>query len=79
MNIQGWFPLGWIGLISLQSKVQLRVFSLRSQLMGLVPELIDISRIDRKGPVLKLLIEPEKLGGNLMNPFFLPEKHIINI
>ena len=47
--------------------------------MGLVPELIVISRIDRKGPVLKLLIEPEKLGGNLMNPFFLPEKHIINI
>ena len=79
MNIQGWFPLGWTGLISLLSKVLSRVFSLRSQLMGLVPELIVISRTDRKGPVLKWLIEPEKLGGNLMNPFFLPEKRIINI
>ena len=27
MNIQDWFPLGWIGLISLQSKGLLRVFS----------------------------------------------------
>ena len=27
MSIQGWFPLGWIGLISLQSKGLLRVFS----------------------------------------------------
>ena len=27
MNIQGWFPLGLIGLISLQSKGLLRVFS----------------------------------------------------
>ena len=27
MNIQDWFPLGWIGLISLQSKGFLRVFS----------------------------------------------------
>ena len=27
MNIQGWFPLGWTGLISLQSKGLWRVFS----------------------------------------------------
>ena len=27
VNIQDWFPLGWIGLISLQSKGLLRVFS----------------------------------------------------
>ena len=27
MNIQGWFPLGLIGLISLQSKVLSRIFS----------------------------------------------------
>ena len=27
MNIQGWFPLGWTGLICLQSKGLLRVFS----------------------------------------------------
>ena len=27
MNIQGWFPLGWTGWISLQSKGFLRVFS----------------------------------------------------
>ena len=27
MNIQGWFPLGWIGLISLQSTGLSRVFS----------------------------------------------------
>ena len=27
MNIQGWFPLGWTGLISLQSKRLSRVFS----------------------------------------------------
>ena len=27
MNIQNWFPLGWTGLISLQSKDLLRVFS----------------------------------------------------
>ena len=27
MNIQGWFPLGWTGLISLQSKGLPRVFS----------------------------------------------------
>ena len=27
MNIQGWSPLGWIGLISLQSKKLSRVFS----------------------------------------------------
>ena len=34
--------------------------------MGLVPELIVISRIDRKGPIFKLLIEPE--------PFFLTQE-----
>ena len=28
MNIQDWFPLGWTGLISLQSKGLLRVFSI---------------------------------------------------
>ena len=28
MNIQGWFPLGWTGWISLQSKVLSRVFSI---------------------------------------------------
>ena len=28
MSIQGWFPLGWTGLISLQSKGLLRVFKL---------------------------------------------------
>ena len=27
MNIQDWFPLGWTGLVSLQSKGLLRVFS----------------------------------------------------
>ena len=27
MNIQDWFPLGWIGLISLQSEALSRVFS----------------------------------------------------
>ena len=27
MNVQGWFPLGWTGLISIQSKGHLRVFS----------------------------------------------------
>ena len=27
MNIQDWFPLGWTGLISLQSKGLSRVFS----------------------------------------------------
>ena len=27
MNVQGWFPLGWTGLISMQSKGLSRVFS----------------------------------------------------
>ena len=30
MNIQGWFPLGWTGLISLQSKGLSRVFSINT-------------------------------------------------
>ena len=33
MNIQGWFPLGWTGLITLQSKELSRVFS-STQLKG---------------------------------------------
>ena len=33
MNIQGWFPLGWTGLITLRSKELLRVFS-STQLKG---------------------------------------------
>ena len=33
MNIQGWFPLGWIGLISLVSKGLSRVFSMHRNLV----------------------------------------------
>ena len=36
MNIQDWFPLGWTGLISLQSKGLSRVFS-KHQLFGTQP------------------------------------------
>ena len=34
MNIQGWFPLWWTGLISLQSKGLSRVFSNKQQFFG---------------------------------------------
>ena len=44
MNIQGWLPLGWLGLISLQSKGLLRVFSStttiqKHQFFGIQPSL----------------------------------------
>ena len=43
VNIQGWFPLGWTGLISLLSKELSRVFSstvvLKHQLFGIQPSL----------------------------------------
>ena len=43
MNIQGWFPLGWTGLISFQSKGLSRVFSNTSvrkhQFFGAQPSL----------------------------------------
>ena len=34
VNIWGWFPLGWTGLISLQSKGLSRVFSSKQKLVG---------------------------------------------
>ena len=34
MNIQDWFPLGWIGCISLQSKGLSRVFSSTTEMLG---------------------------------------------
>ena len=43
MNIQGWFPLGWTGLISLKSKELSRVFSItlvqKHQFFGTQPSL----------------------------------------
>ena len=49
MNIQGWFPLGWNGLISLQSKGLSRVFSnttvQKHQFFGAQPFLLSISHI----------------------------------
>ena len=49
MNIQGWFPLGLTGLISLQSKGLLRVFSSttvrRYQFFGAKPFLLSSSHI----------------------------------
>ena len=33
MNIQGWFPLGWTGLISLQSKRLSRVFASKALIL----------------------------------------------
>ena len=48
-NIQGWFPLGWTGLISLQSKGLSRVFSRttvwKHQLFGSQPSLWSNSHI----------------------------------
>ena len=49
MNIQGWFPLGWIGLISLQSKELSRIFSSitiqKHQFFGSRPSLCSNSQI----------------------------------
>ena len=48
MNIQGWFPLGFIGLISLQSKELSRVYSRtiwKHQLFGMQPSLWSNSHI----------------------------------
>ena len=49
MNIQGWFPLGWIGLISLLSKGLSRVFSNttveKHQFFGTQPSLCSNSYI----------------------------------
>ena len=49
MNIQGWFPLGWTGLISLQSKGLSRVFSKttiqKHQFFGSQPSLRSSSHI----------------------------------
>ena len=36
MNIQDWFPLGWIGWISLQSKGLSRIFSNTTRVLGLL-------------------------------------------
>ena len=36
MNIQGWFPIGWTGLISLQARGLSRVFSSTSEKSGLL-------------------------------------------
>ena len=44
MNTQGWFPLGWTGLISMQSKRLLRIFSSttiwKHQFFGTQPSLL---------------------------------------
>ena len=49
MNIQGWFPLGWTGWISLQSKQLSRVFSSttvqKHQFLGTQPSLWSNSQI----------------------------------
>ena len=49
INIQGWFPLGWTGLISLQSKGLSRVFSSttvqKHQFLGIQPFLLSSSQI----------------------------------
>ena len=49
MNIQGWFPLGWTDLISLESKGLLRVFSStaiqKRQFFSVQPSLWSISHI----------------------------------
>ena len=49
MSIQGWLPLGWTGLISLQSKELLRVFSnttvWKHQFFGTQPSLGSNSHI----------------------------------
>ena len=48
MNIQGWFPLGFIGLISLQSKELSRVYCRtiwKHQLFGMQPSLWSNSHI----------------------------------
>ena len=49
MNIQGWFPLGWTGWISLQSKGLSRVFSnitvQKHQFFGIQPSLWSSSHI----------------------------------
>ena len=49
MNTQDWFPLGWTGLISLQSKGLLRVFSSmtvqKHQFFGTLPSLWSSSHI----------------------------------
>ena len=49
MNIQDWFPLGWTGLISLQSKELSRVFSnttvQKYQFFGVQPSLWSSSHI----------------------------------
>ena len=49
VNIQGWFPLGWTGLISLQSEGVLRVFSnttvWKHQFFGAKPFLLSSSHI----------------------------------
>ena len=61
MNIQGWFPLGLIGLISLQSKGLSRVFSNTSvqkhQFFGAQPSLWPNSHYMTPGKTIALTIQ----------------------
>ena len=71
MSIQGWFPLGWTGLISLQSKGLSRVFSNTTvqehQLFGAQPSLCSSSHIHtwplEKPKLWYILDFPGGLGG----------------
>ena len=49
MNIQGWFPLGWTGLFSLQSKGLSRVFSTVPQFESISSSVLSLLYCFKKG------------------------------
>ena len=73
MNIQDWFPLGWTGWISLQSKGLSRVFSnttvQKHQFFGAQPSLCSNSHIHTwllEKTALTTWTSDDPCGGNLM-------------
>ena len=70
MNIQGWFPLGWTGWISLQSKELSRVFTTttarKHQSFGAQPSLILLMDSKIKGDKAQMLTDSSKLGDSML-------------
>ena len=74
MNIQGWFPLGLTGLISLQSKGLSRVFSRttvqKHQFFGTQPFLLSSSHIHTWLPERNIALTVRTFVGKVMSLLF---------
>ena len=83
MNIQGWFPLGLTGLISLQSKWLSRVFSSttikKHQFYGAQPSLWSKSHICTWLLKKTIVLTIETFVGKLMSLFFNTLSSILTI